>query len=98
MSLLTDEDIRKATFIPDEYGDPDFCVTLFGKDRDRAIADASQVVTLKAVAEWGNEYCGHHLNLKGRPVDSPPKRRHMCGFCREDLLEAAAKGKMPGEE
>ena len=55
MSLLTDEDIGKATFIPDEYGDPDFCVTLFGKDRDRAIADASQAVTLKAVAEWLTE-------------------------------------------
>ncbi len=61
-------------------------------------ADTIKGMTLKAVAEWLGEYCGYHLNLKGRPVDSPPKRRRMCGFCRENLLEALREGKMPGEE
>ncbi|KKM23678.1 hypothetical protein LCGC14_1612850 [marine sediment metagenome] len=92
MSLLTDEDIRKATFIPDEYGDPDFCVTLFGKDRDRAIADASQAKTLKAVAEWGDKW------HPGHEWDNLPHHHSACLRCWIELMEAAVKGKLPGEE
>ena len=95
MSLLTDEDIRKATFIPDEYGDPDFCVTLFGKDRDRAIADAEHSLTLKAVVEWGNATCWNGLHSEENII---AVRQMECPDCRDGLLEAAAKGKMPGEE
>ena len=102
MSLLTDEDIRKATFIPDEYGDPDFCVTLFGKDRDRAIADASQAKTLKAVAELVNSRlnCDDLMRLAELLTNplAPASSVKVTVELTALELRMLELGKMPGEE
>ena len=89
MSLLAEQGKQRAR---DDWRES--CPTW---DEEHHLLIAQRTLTLKAVAEWLGEYCGYHLNLTERPVDSPPKRRHMCGFCRENLLEALREGKMPGE-
>ena len=86
MSLLTDEEIAAA-----------IRTAPLEQQAGQTMIIAQRAKTLKAVAEWGDGYCDHRLNMEGHPVDSPPKRRRSCIFCRENLLEATRQGKMPGE-
>ncbi len=96
MSLLTDMSI-KAILVQTQYtakGHP------FPSDRQpllkaRAVADASQTATLKAAAEWGAKDCQNGLHSEENII---VVRQIECPDCQDELLEAAAKGKMPGEE
>ncbi len=83
MSLLTDEEINEARA-------PHIGLPLKCWPQHRAIADASQTVTLKVVAEWGNELCTEH--------QGGSQLRKQCIFCVEGLFLCASKGEMPGEE
>ena len=101
MSLLTDKDILD---ILEPVTDPALVAKLRDNAEDLAIfmseysvvAQASQAVTLKAVAEW----------LKGRSTDHEtpnyPGRfitpRYNCDRCIQKLMRLGSKGKMPGEE
>ncbi len=99
MSLLTDKELDNGM----QAGVADWVISLrptgdLNRSMFQGVIEAQHAKTLKAVAEWEDGYCDHRLNLEGRPVDSPPKRRRSCIFCRENLLEATRQGKMPGEE
>ena len=104
MSLLTDEEQDKCMPTEGQLkaylAEPDDAVAaaLSLKDKrlvakfilsGRNIADASQTVTLKAVAEWGDGECNHDKNVF-------PVHRRNCHRCRAEALEANRIGKMPG--
>ncbi len=61
----------------------------------RELERATIAKTLKTVAEWGNAECWNGLHSEENII---AVRRIECPDCQDDLLEAAAKGKMPGEE
>ena len=82
MSLLTDEEINEARA-------PHIGLPLKCWPQHRAIADASQTVTLKAVAKEMDSRCPHFQ--KRRPKSD-------CPSCMVGLMTACLEGKMPGEE
>ncbi len=85
MSLLTDEEINEARAA--HIGTPLKCWP-----QHRAIADASQTKTLKAVAEWLGERCQEHSHSREGGY------RGICVSCVATLFAALHKGKMLGEE
>ena len=92
-SLLTDEEIKDAAF--HRFLDGNRRVANRKKNSGRLVADAEHAKTLKAVAEWGNETCWNGLHSEENII---AVRQMECPDCQDELLEAAAKGKMPGEE
>ncbi len=92
MSLLTDEDIFRVHPWMAQPAENELDNDL---NTHRATADASQTKALKAVAEWGNATCFNGLHSEENII---AVRQIECPDCQDDLLEAAAKGKMPGEE
>ncbi len=91
MSLLTDMSI-KAILGQTQYttrGHP-FPSSRQPLLKARAVADNEHSLTLKAVAEWGNELCAEH--------QGGSQLRKQCIFCVEGLFLCASEGKMPGEE
>ncbi len=92
MSLLTDKKILAA--LNEAWGNDGEDTINDVECGDRAIADASQAVTLKAVAKWGNTDCDSEFH------DDPdiPRRRRDCPECRREGWFALRKGELPGEE
>jgi len=87
MSLLTDEELKQAreVWVKEDAGDT----------YTHCVLSTQHTKTLKAVAEWGNATCFNGLHSEENII---AVRQIECPDCQDDLLEAAAKGKMPGEE
>ncbi len=87
MSLLTDKKILAA--LNEAWGNDGEDTINDVECGDRAIADASQTVTLKAVAEWLSvDTCGHPHRL---PM-------YECPIRLREAIQVLREGKMPGEE
>ncbi|KKN24499.1 hypothetical protein LCGC14_0894390 [marine sediment metagenome] len=85
MSLLTDAELRYHWTVPEALSSTHYGIL-------SAVADASQTVTLKAVAEWMDGRCtGRHANVGNA-------WRVRCDSCLALLAIALREGKMPGEE
>lgn len=79
-ALLTDEEIHKAIgwkyYKLDDYG-----LNLYSK-----VAKAQHLATLKAVVEWGNEWCNEHRTIiDGKVI---PMHRHGCQVCWQALKKS----------
>ena len=87
MSLLTDENIKDLTATWHvQHTTPQY----------RKVADASQTVTLKAVAEWLLDNCGwdgHGNRLIYYDFRNSKGKRQLVNW-----LANLCEGKMPGEE
>ena len=87
MSLLTDKKILAA--LNEAWGNDGEDTINDVECGDRAIADASQAVTLKAVAKEMDSRCPHFQ--KRRPKSD-------CPGCMVGLMTACLGGKLSGEE
>ncbi len=94
MSLLTDKELDNGM----QAGVADWVISLrptgdLNRSMFQGVIEAQQTKTLKAVAEWGNVTCWNGLHSEENII---AVRQMECPDCRDELLEAAAKGKMPG--
>ena len=89
MSLLTDKKILAA--LNEAWGNDGEDTINDVECGDRAIADASQTVTLKAVAEWVVGLCDKpfHHGVGGQ--------RFLCSNCMGGFVGATSNGRLPGE-
>ncbi len=90
MSLLTDEEIGDLLDLEKEREYPCSVGSVLTVDVD-AVVEASQTLTLKAVAEWLGEYCDN-------PKHESQAKRIACIRCLWELQDAGTFGKMPGGE
>ena len=93
MRLLTDEEIRrclnKVYLTKKGMHQPFNRQSMF---QGRAIAQASQTETLKAVGEWLTTHCTDHYKAEHAI------QRWGCYQCIDAFIAKANEGKMPGEE
>ena len=83
MSLLTDAEINEARA-------PHIGLPLKCWPQHRAIADASQTVTIKAVAEWLSQKCDVESHSRYR------NGRASCPLCLANVIICGIEGKLPG--